>query len=483
MAARDNTALHAALIIFVLLTVGLSVFTYVFFRSADEAKKLQQASDAKYNQAVQQNKNLNSEVRGLRGALGWETTLSKDEIEAEVKTLPAESSVHQIWGKFVQDMSKYGEGLTNPNYQTVPDHLLNTLKSKNEQLLVAITKQRELEQQVRDVTDRETKAAKAAQEAQQQAANDLNLQIAKFEQDRAKLNQDKNSLAAQIDKFRSEVNTAKANADKDVKIAIADKEKVMRLNEFLQVELDKYRLHENFEVPDGRITSVNQKTNSVMVNLGSADGLRKQVTFSVYDQTENSATKAHKKAGIEVTRIMDEHLAEGRIIHAETNNPILPGDYVYSPVWHSGPRIHYALIGWMDIDGDGNNDREFVRNLIELNGGVVDMEQGDDGRAEGAMTVETRYLVDIKELPEKSAANMVTVRNQMRSQAAELGVKLIHVNELLSYMGWKASDKTISLGRNQGDVEGAKASAAGDSTKGARPVRTPPPRTKEGAFP
>ena len=86
MAARDNTALHAALIIFVLLTVGLSVFTYVFFRSADEAKKLQQASDAKYNQAVQQNKNLNSEVRGLRGALGWETTLSKDEIEAEVKT-------------------------------------------------------------------------------------------------------------------------------------------------------------------------------------------------------------------------------------------------------------------------------------------------------------------------------------------------------------------------------------------------------------
>mgnify|MGYP003520633522 CR=1 FL=1 len=39
MAARENTGLQAALIIFVMITIGLAISTYMYFRASEEAEK------------------------------------------------------------------------------------------------------------------------------------------------------------------------------------------------------------------------------------------------------------------------------------------------------------------------------------------------------------------------------------------------------------------------------------------------------------
>src|SRR5258705_2201449 len=135
----------------------------------------------------------------------------------------------------------------------------------------------------------------------------------------------------------------------------------------------------SFEVADGRVSWVNQN-GTVWINLGTGDSLRRQVTFSVFDADQHDAAKAAKKGSIEVTRLLDEHMAEARITKDDPTNPILVGDNIYSQVWHRGKQLHFALTGVIDIDGDGQSDLPLALQLIKLNGGIVDAYFKDDGK-------------------------------------------------------------------------------------------------------
>ena len=112
---------------------------------------------------------------------------------------------------------------------------------------------------------------------------------------------------------------------------------------------------ESFEVADGRISWVNQN-GTVWINLGTADSLRRQVTFSVFDADLHDAAKSKKKGSIEVTRLLSDHMAEARITNDDPTNPILTGDNIYSQIWHRGKKLHFALTGVIDVDGDGQSD-------------------------------------------------------------------------------------------------------------------------------
>ena len=107
------------------------------------------------------------------------------------------------------------------------------------------------------------------------------------------------------------------------------------------------------------MTWVDQRRGVVWINLGRADGLQPLTTFSVYPEKPTSVTKESAKASIEVTAIRGEHEAEARIMPGDTSklaDPIMPRDKIYSPVWSRGTKKHFALAGFMDIDGDGRSD-------------------------------------------------------------------------------------------------------------------------------
>jgi hypothetical protein len=201
----------------------------------------------------------------------------------------------------------------------------------------------------------------------------------------------------------------------------------------------------SFEVADGRVSSVNQD-GTVWINLGTADSLRRQVTFAVYDADEHDAAKAEKKGAIEVTRLLGDHMAEARVIEDEPTNPILTGDRIYSQVWHRGKKLRFALAGIIDIDGDGQNDMQLARELIELNGGVVDAYVNDQGEAVGEITANTRYLV-LGDYPE--AATQVALQEpweKMHQEARAVGVETITLTEFLGQMGYRPQDRSVRLG-------------------------------------
>ncbi len=228
----------------------------------------------------------------------------------------------------------------------------------------------------------------------------------------------------------------------------------------------------SFAVADGRISWVNQN-GTVWINLGSADSLRRQVTFSVFDSNQHDAEKSAKKGSIEVTRLLGDHMAEARITRDEPTNPILTGDNIYSQVWHRGKALHFALTGVIDVDGDGKSDLQLARDLIELNGGIVDAYLDETGKIVGQITANTRYLV-LGDVPDSAVkANMQKGFHDMSAEASSLGVPTITLTQFLDEMGYKPQDRTIHLGTGATARDFPPRPESGISHPGVQPIFRP----------
>ena len=126
----------------------------------------------------------------------------------------------------------------------------------------------------------------------------------------------------------------------------------------------------------------------------------------------------------------------------------MPGDQIFSPTWEPGHPEHFALAGFMDIDGDADSDRQRIRDLILMNGGVIDEEVGDDGKRTGKMSVNTKYLVlgDEPGTVNEGSATL-TGWSEIQGEAQTLGTRMIPVSEFLDYMGYEPQQRTERWGK------------------------------------
>jgi hypothetical protein len=238
--------------------------------------------------------------------------------------------------------------------------------------------------------------------------------------------------------------------------------------------------NESFEVPDGRISWINQD-GTVWINLGAADALRKQISFTVFDADAQDPAKTESKGSIVVTRIIGDHMAEAQITSDDPRNPILTGDQIYSQVWHRGKQLHFALMGIVDLDGDGLNDMKLARDLIELNGGVVDAFVDDDGSVQGKVTVNTRYLVQGNEPTGGNAGKLQEGWRTISSDASVNGVEVITLDKFLNQIGYAPDDRVVQLGSHARSSDfPAKAEGSASGRTAPTPFR---PRSPSAAAP
>ena len=125
-------------------------------------------------------------------------------------------------------------------------------------------------------------------------------------------------------------------------------------------------------------------------------------------------------------------------------DPIVPGDKIYTPLWDPGRPEHFAIAGRVDLDGDLRDDRERLRNLIRIGGGVIDAELQPDGSTKGTMTVETRYLVLGPIDGEKTREGY----NSMIQTAKQFGADTLMVDKLLDRIGWHESTRLVRFGHD-----------------------------------
>jgi hypothetical protein len=428
--ARENQGLQIGLIVFVMLTVALGATTFWFYKQYDEANAKLKAANEQVAAKDTSLKAVESDLVELKRLIGVADT-------AKV------AGPDGLTAQYDQDMNTFA-GPTyadkNKGYRKALEYLSTQLKNRSGEVADAKT---EIENWKQKYAARE--AAKEPQVKQfadeaKKAQEDLTTERDKFKADVEEREKAKAELAAQLQTARKEGDEAVTEMKKKMELAgriVGDlKKDVKSMNE----EILKSR-RETFDVPDGKVVWVNPKTQIVWINLGQADALIRQINFSVYGGRTTDMNKSAPKAKIEVTQILGDHLAECRILEDSITDPILRGDVINTLVWSPGEKRHFALAGFMDIDGDGKSDQALLRNLIVMNSGVVDAEVDEKtGKIIGQVTPGTRYLVE-GDPPEGKGAEYLKSFSKIVGDAKNFGVPTVKVKDLLAQMGWKNVSK------------------------------------------
>jgi hypothetical protein len=473
--ARENQGLQIALIIFVMLTIILGVTTFLFFRSYDDAdtraRQAQKDADAAKTAAAakaSENNQLKTQIIGFKDT---------DEMSA-------------VTEEFNKDMKAYAGAFpeTTHVYRQVVAQLAKALQDKSSAL---VAMQGELDKFKADYKVREASKdpqIKDFENAATKAGQDLAGERAKFKADYDRITAAEAAMKGDLDKARKDA--AAQMAENAAKIQDLEK-RLANLGERYKQRNREYEgiTKETYEVAAGEVEWVNQRAATAWINLGRADALGRMISFAVFDRDATDLSKAGKKASIEVTEVLGDHLALARVVDDNPSNPIMPGDKIYTPVWVPGEKRHFGLTGFVDLNGDGKSDMNLLRDIIAASGGVVDAWTDDKGENHGQMTMRTRYLVMGEEPTGQMQGVLQSGQNQMIDKAKELGIERLPLDQLLTRMGWKNQTPVVHYGpgSNVNDFrakapEGVPRVSTGKVSDLYNKPRTPPKPGANGAF-
>ncbi len=213
------------------------------------------------------------------------------------------------------------------------------------------------------------------------------------------------------------------------------------------------------------MTTVDNTTGTVWLNLGRKDGLRSQVTFSVYGKTNKGIARGPEdvKAKIEVVEVKDTS-SIARITEEDRDRPIGIGDVVFSPAWSAGLKEYFAVVGDADLNKDGEmdaKDRKLLKDWVTNAGAEIDVEITPDGQrepAEGKLSVKTKWLI-VGEIADPTVAvndqertqEILAIQKQhemLVQEAREHGIKIVSMKDFLTYLGVKPETRLYIPGSN-----------------------------------
>jgi len=127
-----------------------------------------------------------------------------------------------------------------------------------------------------------------------------------------------------------------------------------------------------------------------------------------------------------------------RVLEDKATDPIVPGDKLFTPLWSPGQQMHFALVGVLDLNGDGRSDHEGVKRLVTMNHGVIDADVDDQGKTIGKMTTDTTCLILGEPPAQKATPAATSAYTDTIRQAKELGIRTISLADLKEQTGYRS---------------------------------------------
>jgi hypothetical protein len=150
---------------------------------------------------------------------------------------------------------------------------------------------------------------------------------------------------------------------------------------------------------DWQIVQMDRKGTNPYINLGSADKVVPQLTFSIHARGPDGRLSPNPKGALEVVRVVGPHLSRVRVtaVKDPKADPILKGDRLFNPTWDPSLRKHVAVAGLIDLTGDGTDSTAELVRMLQRQGTVVDAyvdlnEKEPVVKGKG-ITVSTDYLI------------------------------------------------------------------------------------------
>jgi len=474
--ARENQGLQIALIVSVMFTVILAASTYYCYRQWDDAETKAQSNPADAAKKAQEAAKLAGDVSKLKKAIG----------------LTEQETVDAFDAMFQEDIGKYGAAYAEEDrvYRRLLAKMQETINERNAALADSKSQIEDLHAQIKVFEANKQPQIDDFQKARDAAAQDLAAEREKFNADRERSNQDGARLLTEVQNVRKEMAADKARAEAKMQEDGALIKDLIRTRD-VQSDQIKKMTATTIESFNGEIRWVDQRNSTAWINLGRADSLPKQITFSVYpsDVTDLTTAGGGKKASIEVTQILGDHLAEARILEDTISNPIIPGDKIFTPLWSPGQKKHFAIAGVIDLYGDGKSYVEHLIDIIKLNDGVVDAYiDPETNKIVGAITVNTRFLI-LGDEPSEKMVGQIDAFSKMNESAKRMGVQTLQLGELLQRIGWKNLSPVVRYGPGLNPKDFAPKPESGTAPKSTGNVtelfkpRRPPGGTPEGTGP
>jgi hypothetical protein len=258
--------------------------------------------------------------------------------------------------------------------------------------------------------------------------------IDQFQSENAKMATDIQNLNAKIRKSEDDYNKALAYAQqttRELRDRLERKETILGR-------------------PNGVITFVDHNRGELHVNVSRSMGARPQMRFTIFDSKSAGIPTDKPKGSIELISVGDRE-SIARIVKTDRSiDPMRVGDFVYSPAWSANDPMRFALIGKIDLNRDGRDDREDLKRMIESAGGIVDYDlpPPDAGREKGKLTGrDAWYVIDERpayyEVYSKSKtvtanenSDFLKRQSEMIREARLNGVRPMPIERLLPFLGY-----------------------------------------------
>ncbi|MBQ4079528.1 MAG: hypothetical protein II596_02485 [Thermoguttaceae bacterium] len=450
---RNEQGVIVSLIVFIVLTLAFGVATYFGAKGFQEQKAALATARSELQSAIAENDTLRADLTNFKTRLGYgfgsadEIINGKDGSEKRVDKNGEEAAVH--YAGMTDDVQKALGSDTN--FKDAFGKLTAQLAAVNKQIADAVAERdgniKEAQKQIASAANQ--KETFDAGVAKLSADHQQNLETARAEYD---------DLTKQFNEQTKEFDVQKRNARDAIAEAKTETEKDRSAaDNFAEINLDLSRridllTNNDFDTADAVVVSTDQVGKSVRLSVGTKDGVRPLTQFNVFptEALEKGGVKA--KAKVQVTRTLEEHVCEAKILEDDQNNPIQPGDLVFTPLWRPGEVYKYALDYRLDINGDGVSDLGEIYNMIQITGGEVSAYIDDAGKVHGKITPDVFRLVvcdaSIADranmdggLSEEQREKIIADETAFVASAGENGVRTMRLPDLLAQIGYKKTDQ------------------------------------------
>ena len=478
-ASNESQGLKIAVAVFIALSVILSVTCYFLYSNyavadARSAKANDDLATAKKAQNLQLNQL--EELRGKIGVRAEDADAAKGEIEAHYKKVnerlenlsnqvnaamqkvqqggAQQQDLQDLQGKVQQAIQSF-RAEKNLNYISSLDRmteLMENMSLMTTEMGVNYLDLRHALEAVTNVTKNQVEVQTKAAEAARSDVMD----------EQKKHVEERQSLLTKVDTL------TKDNDLKTTEIAsLTDKirqltEDRLKEKDLLTAQIRDWRdKAERSEVildhPDGKIIYVDYEAREVQVDINRAMGARPQMVLSVFDANSPGVPTEKPKGTIELTKV-GERFSVARVV--KTINPIYPiriGDIVYSAAWSPNSPTRFALIGKMDVNRDGRDDRQELKRMIQEAGGIVeyDLPPGWVGKETGKLSPRIDWYVTDDRIPlrdvfQNRSEPMLKMESELNQRKGEVvkearldGIRPLPIERLLSYLGYDINTPVI----------------------------------------
>jgi hypothetical protein len=500
----SSQGLIIALIFFVLASIILGVTTYLGFDGQTALAKDKE-------EAVKKAKDWESDADWYKFQAVYFRNIAGEKL---VKDGEVAGPLHQRWQNIQTrdplkpDISKLVEKYDK---DFVWDGQTNLPKTSYK--LQLAEKQKEIDKLKLDLQASKAEATQAHAESTQ-ATDELKKARVDYADNLKKLKDTFNNdltkhqtTVAALQKQIDEINNARTDDKNTTAKAMEDSEKekqklakdLKQLQTILDKELEKSEAKRLDALTPilGRVVSFNGNGSLPFINLGSADGVKPELTFTVCSVDVDghpvlnnvlgsdekpvlgSGNKPLKegKATIEVVSVLEPHMSQARITWwrdgSGRNDPVLKGDVLLNPGWNRNEQTHVAITGFIDLAGFAHDDLQELKRRMDRQNMVLDawLDPSDLTIKGKGITRETNLLIlgadrDPRGGSRKGGDDDTNVKKfvelqvQMVDDAVRKGVRIITLRDYLAMSGFRVPKTGLNENAGAGRLPGLPAAPA-----------------------